>query len=376
MLISFGSIITCILISCALMSYLVVLSHCKDKNIFRESRFLFVGIIIILFRLLIPFNFPFTISIPITHILPIFSRIFYKQIYNFQIYHIILLIWVGVAIYKLISMIKTELQFHQMLCQLSMYNQQYKSIVKGRFNAFPIKNLEIIIIPAAISPAITGLFHPKLILPEFALDLSDEELEYIIKHEYEHFKRLDLWLKYFLRLISCFYWWNPLITILKIKLELVIELSTDMFVIKNLNAEKKLNYASCLVKISKICQVKSSSYKDFQKVGVSLLCQDIDLEIRTNLILECTAKRPDNKSLLKVANILMMILMVGICLFIVPEAYSVTKDVEENSFSISEDNAYLMKLEDGYALYINDEYVATVDEIDESLRNIKILEEE
>lgn len=67
---SVGSVLTCILLSCILTLYLCILLHFGNTIFKHGIRVVFLGIILILFRMILPFNFPFTVYIPISKILP------------------------------------------------------------------------------------------------------------------------------------------------------------------------------------------------------------------------------------------------------------------------------------------------------------------
>lgn len=373
MSISFGSIITIFFLNIILILYLLIITEIEHIEFFKESKIIFIGLTIILIRLLLPLNFPFTITIPITHILPNLSRLYYMKIFNYPLFYILFMIWVIVALSKIINIVYKDLKLYRLLKQLSQINNEKELNVNILSSSG--KNLNILTTSATISPVIVGLFHPTLIIPDYVFSLSREEIDYIIMHETAHYKKLDLWLKHLIKLVSCIYWWNPFIHILQKKMELTLELSTDLSVIHDLDNLKKLDYANCLIKVSKICHSSDFNNNILCDLGIPLISIKTDLEIRTNKIISATKKNKCKTKLLRYINITVALLMIVLCFLFVPEAYEAGDNTQEGSFSITKDNTYLIEKSNGYDLYYNGKYIITIDELDETLKKLKIYKE-
>jgi len=72
--------------------------------------------------------------------------------------------------------------------------------------------LEIIESAEVSNPALFGLFHPRLLLPEnFATNFTPQELRFVFLHELAHLKRRDLPLNWLVTLLQIGHWFNPLI---------------------------------------------------------------------------------------------------------------------------------------------------------------------
>lgn len=95
------------------------------------------------------------------------------------------------------------------------------------------------------SPAVYGIFKPKIILP-----VSSEKNEYIIRHENTHIRRLDnLWRILAFLLVSV-HWFNPLAWLfLKLFLN-DLELACDESAISGYDEEQRKKYARSLVDIA------------------------------------------------------------------------------------------------------------------------------
>lgn len=86
-------------------------------------------------------------------------------------------------------------------------------------------------------PYIVGFFQPIIFLPNRLL--SDNELKYILMHEWQHFKSKDQWKKTAIKILSCLVWWNPFIHLLRFEIEQTLELSCDQKVLKQLATEEE-----------------------------------------------------------------------------------------------------------------------------------------
>ena len=98
------------------------------------------------------------------------------------------------------------------------------------------------------SPAITGLFHPIILLPK--KEYSDQELYFILMHELNHYLHHDLWKSFFCELIVCIYWWNPLSYLLRRQMKETAEHQNDISLTKNMDELEKTNYMLSLLKSS------------------------------------------------------------------------------------------------------------------------------
>lgn len=95
-----------------------------------------------------------------------------------------------------------------------------------------------------IEPFIQGLFHPTIYLPE--KECNDRELEFVLTHEYLHWKRKDLWKKAILLAVNIIFWWNPLAYLLRSDLNQIIELNCDNTMSKRYSELQTLDYLDTL----------------------------------------------------------------------------------------------------------------------------------
>lgn len=102
------------------------------------------------------------------------------------------------------------------------------------------------------SPFIFGIFTPHIYLP---YHIKEEQLSFILAHEYAHLSRKDHILKIAAFLILSVYWFHPLIWLWYILLCKDIELACDEKVVLSMSPQEKKKYLltllSCSVKKSK-----------------------------------------------------------------------------------------------------------------------------
>ena len=107
------------------------------------------------------------------------------------------------------------------------------------------KNIELITQSYLSSPAIIGIFKPKIILPDYYI--SDQSLKFVLLHELCHYKRKDMVINYIMLFLSAIYWFNPLVFILFKLIREDMEILNDNYVLKYIDNKK--GYTLSLVEI-------------------------------------------------------------------------------------------------------------------------------
>lgn len=97
------------------------------------------------------------------------------------------------------------------------------------------------------SPFMTGVFRPTLILPE--TELSDEQLQNILRHEMTHFKRHDILYKWFAEFVKCVHWFNPVAWYVSKQIAAECEISCDMAVTKNMSGSEEMSYINTILSL-------------------------------------------------------------------------------------------------------------------------------
>ena len=98
----------------------------------------------------------------------------------------------------------------------------------------------------AISPMLTGLLKPAIVLPVSVLQ-HPENLSFIFRHELIHYKRKDIWFKWLFQLVECVHFFNPFAYLLRRQVERCCELSCDEAVVKDMTFQERKAYGTTLL---------------------------------------------------------------------------------------------------------------------------------
>jgi beta-lactamase regulating signal transducer with metallopeptidase domain len=95
------------------------------------------------------------------------------------------------------------------------------------------------------SPIMLGLLKPRVLLP--TINLTQDELYYILKHELIHYKRKDLLYKYLILAVTALHWFNPIVYIVVKHVHSLCETSCDTEVLQNTDSEMRKAYCEAMV---------------------------------------------------------------------------------------------------------------------------------
>ena len=107
------------------------------------------------------------------------------------------------------------------------------------------------------SPLVTGLMKSTILLPYRSERWSDDTLHMVLLHELGHVKRKDLWANMFSQVACVFHWFNPMVWMLKKRLQNECEYACDAHVIARGANAKHYIYALC--DVAEQCSNKRAS---------------------------------------------------------------------------------------------------------------------
>lgn len=371
MILSTASLITILLI-CNMSILAVWLFLKNDKRILQISlHALLIGLLFLLLRLLIPFEFSFEYTIIDKYILPnvfifLYTPIIESDMFNVYVYHIFLLVWIcGIALFGFRTM-TAYFKFKNLLeKEPSVNDKAVKDLIHsteylyGKFTEFRVIRTNLISVPLLF-----GVFKPTIVLPQ--IEFADEELGYIIKHEVAHYHHHDLWIKLLTELIVIIYWWNPLVYLLRQQIDKILELRADTTVTKRMCEAEKIRYLECLLMVAKgntPSRINSFALA-FDSRTVSVLSQ------RFHIVLNHTYKQKSGMQ-----NFIMFItivLILTIMSFIVIEPYSIAPEDQQKTVEFTAETTYLVvNAKGGFDIYLNNEYLGTVSEIKDSFSDMR-----
>lgn len=118
--------------------------------------------------------------------------------------------------------------------------------------------------PLIASPLLTGFIRPCILLPDNTVREAEDilsaaagstsrnaepedKLIYIFTHELIHYKRRDMFYKWFVQIICCIHWFNPFVRLLAKETGRACELACDEAVTANLDNREKIAYGNTLL---------------------------------------------------------------------------------------------------------------------------------
>jgi beta-lactamase regulating signal transducer with metallopeptidase domain len=91
----------------------------------------------------------------------------------------------------------------------------------------------------------------RIILPcELVRHLSPPELRLLLAHELAHLKRRDHWIRWFETIVSCIYWWHPIVWLARRELRAAEEIGCDRLVLRAFSLPTSTIYGEALLKAS------------------------------------------------------------------------------------------------------------------------------
>lgn len=248
---NYGSVFSCCFFGSLMMLYLYI--FCRSNHfILKNGTFvIYLGIAVITIRMLLPWNFHFARNIESHKILPFLFDLLRIKIFSMEFLTILVIILtigsclrLALYFYKLIS-------YHHLLSKLDPLDDLNTltifSDVLEKFHC--TKPISLFLIQGLSSPAISGLIHPVILLPD--RKYTDQELRFIFMHELNHYLHRDLWKSFFWEIIVCIYWWNPLAYMIRRQIKDTAEYSNDLCLTKNMDELSRTNYMLSLLKTSK-----------------------------------------------------------------------------------------------------------------------------
>ncbi|RDY27580.1 hypothetical protein CHL78_008935 [Romboutsia weinsteinii] len=197
----------------------------------------------------------------------------FKNLINNSLSLFWLVIAINIFAFISVSYILLILKLRKYTTRPSLRLDKILDKAKNTFNIN--RNVKITINEYISTPALIGIFNPKILLPLNMVSMSDNELKHIFLHELSHYKRKDNFINIVLLVIKSIHWFNPFIWYLLKKLREDMELATDEKVLNTLNEEDYINYgATLLTVLSKMNKCK------YQPNIISMAKDKIEMEKR------------------------------------------------------------------------------------------------
>lgn len=331
---------------------------------------LFIGLMIIIIKVLLPIEFHFTQTIASDKILPIIHLISEFKIYGISLVSALMMLWALSSFLLLIRLYNNHKSSVSIFSAIRM--TQNKNVLQVLYQNCQEKEIDkipkVIQFDIKSSPFIIGYFNPTIVLPE---GLNKEELNYTLSHELEHYKNHHLEIKLVLEVLTAIFWWYPIIWILKKRILHSLELQVDSYLTSNFNEKEKINYAETILDIARRRCVMPKSALAFSFVNNDM----DDMQTRIVEIVDTenitVRKRVSKRSILMV---LLSIIFFLYPLFYTYEAYYHNPENTEGTFIVNKNDTYLMQNDNkSFDIYINGKYSLSVQEIPQKFSHFPIL---
>lgn len=353
--------ITSVLTTCLLDSLLILFICILARRNFIIQKAgpgcMIVILLASMIRMCLPFEFWYTYSLYIEGTLQPFMRALFYQIYSgtieITVADILLSVWCLGAV---ISLIYSIISYWHLKRYVSILPKEKWGDILEKYhlegeNYKGIEKITIAYSQNIQSPCVIGLGHPCVLLPK--VTYSDEQFKYIMMHEMMHVKNKDILCKVLIDLLCMIFWWNPIFRYLRKELFQLIEMHNDMEIVSELPEPKIVGYMEALkdtaVQMSKRQQAYAVTFNQSSKVA---------LKRRLNLIKDATHFYRIWQTILCSLAILMLFLTSTVII----EPFSLER-IDEGTMVTSE-NTYLIINGDKYDVYIEGEYMMTVDNLE------------
>ncbi|MFP3153720.1 M56 family metallopeptidase [Lachnospiraceae bacterium ZAX-1] len=154
------------------------------------------------------------------------------------VYKILVFIWISVSVilmtYKVMQYFKFTKGIRKLYSRTSTQILTCKQVVEKEIGEI---RAELICSKAIKAPMCMGLIKRLILLPDRSY--KEDELYYILKHEYTHLKNKDIHVKVLIEVFIVLLWWNPFVYLLRHDLGHVLEIRCDLAVIGEEVSQKK-----------------------------------------------------------------------------------------------------------------------------------------
>lgn len=335
-----------------------------------------------IFRLVLPVEFPFVRIINLEWLMnPIIERLGYQitppggmRIY---VKDILLFLWFFVAAVQFFRFLRKYLKYQRRFSSIILIEndqtarvfQRVKAHVKQHGRGNP--EVTICYSDRLSGPAGIGILHEKILLQSGSY--SDEELFYILLHEYTHFLNRDLTVKMLVQFFCCVFWWNPIAYLLQKDLDQILEMKCDLNVTESLSKPEIARYLQTIVNQLKRQKAQITNYPQTKGTAAFLgNRKKYSVEERFRHVLDHERNRKKTVAAQVIIFIFTVLVFLASYLFVVQASFHVPIHQVEGSNSVLFPNAEemrIMKLEDGsYLLVIGDvSYEISEEEMQEFL---------
>lgn len=331
-------------------------------------------------RTIVPIELPITRVIPVKGVYNIVTRFCVKPLIGAWIPagYVLLVIWGSVTAVKLCILVKDYWISNHMFCYFPIQYDESGQQVLEKLQREHGDHRKITVYRTSLTvPMETGIWHSRILLPDQRY--TQQQLYYIIRHEYFHILHHDTATKLIINLWMCIFWWNPVTYVLSRNMENTLELNCDLTVVNSLDHVKRAEYLSTILYVMKN-RKKPLDNKCLPKSMNALykLHNDAELVKRFRMISECvnmteTAQKRHKLQLRILSAVYMIAFFLSYC-FVIQSKFEVpagdmTKEVDdyyiepEKIYLCQNGNVYEVVTENGEVIIIDEETAMSMKEL-------------
>lgn len=317
-------------------------------------------------RLLLPIEVPTAFVVRSDAIMPFFQRFFSTSIlkingFSVNRFDLFLAIWaLGSTAYLLLiawTIFRQDQEVRKM--KTEDYLRAFKLAEEIELNSK--SKYRVLISPEVKTPMLIGYFSPIILLPP--LTLTDDDLRYVLLHEWNHFKHGHLWIKLLFNIFCALLWWNPLVYMAKNDLDYILEVSCDRYAVRELSSEERIKYVEATTSIMKQL-VTSVTRQAVPSIGFVAAVPEKIVQ-RCELIL--FPPKEISRQVKTFAVVFLAFLTVLSYTFVFQTAYAVPPDntPRSNNVNVIPEDSYLQQTPDGkFILYVDGKPIDTLEQKD------------
>lgn len=272
---SFSTVLMAILTSNILIIVIVLCMRNQKVMLSIGYKLLILFLLLTAMRFLLPLELPFAKNIYFPEWLSAIIGFARHDIFSFGIIGISPIslfgyVWLGGTLYHLYRLYKRKAEYRHYLTRYGEnqkgkepYQGMMDEICAGRRNPIWVKRVHYY-----GSPMQFGTFQPYIVIPSM-LELSDEDLYHVLRHETAHYYHHDALIKDAIGFIRAVYWWNPLCKRLEEKTDLLLEMRVDDKLVDG-NPDVREAYCQTLERINEKLQEGPSDEPDIPGASAAI----------------------------------------------------------------------------------------------------------
>lgn len=230
--------------------------------------------LLIAVRLLLPLEIPITHPIHSWNLLGVAQR-FIRAHPDF--FRLLRVIWIVGAVIVVTRDVYILLRAHKTCRNYTKVDSpQIQKIAESLSITCPV-----VVSPQVPGPFVTGPLRHTIYLP--ILELPEEEIELILRHEREHIRFHDAKIKLFYGVLSAILWWNPVALVFRKTLDILLEMRCDKKVMSSISAEKRKTYYDMILALSELAVLEEEELA-FSLDESAAMRRTCDAKRRLNLL--------------------------------------------------------------------------------------------